>query len=73
MNFPLYKFLMFFFGYHFIGFYHWTSEAGEESGSHVKGQNAGNLLRNICYAFLEQMNFIFTIRVFFFSLLIWGG
>ena len=36
-----------------IGIYHRTSEAGEESGSHVKGKNAGCVLRNICYACLE--------------------
>ena len=28
-----------------VGVHHWTSEAGEESRSHVKGKDAGHVLR----------------------------
>lgn len=34
------------------GIYHRTGEAGKESGSHVKGKNAGNVLRTKIYTFI---------------------
>jgi len=33
-----------------IGIYHRTSQAGEESGSYVKGKNAGHVIANLCCA-----------------------
>jgi hypothetical protein len=50
--------IMLWFSY--IGIYHRTSEAGEESGSYVKGKNAGHVITNLCCASLKTS--IFAIK-----------